>query len=543
MVLGVPIGTDEFVRARGAERLQEEKTLLELLPELPDIQCAWILMAMCAVPRANHLLRSTPPSQVAEYARAHDYELWLSLNRLLGTTEEAARDTDNARRKMATLPARLGGVGLRSAERTSTAAYWASWNDALKVLKEKRPALAERLLSLLDRPPAEQPACLREASEARQRLRDAGYEELPSWRQAADGTVVPPQPRDAEAGEWPHGWQFHGSSVLEHQYRTTVILPSATPQRQALIGSQSGYAAGKWLTTMPKTPQTTLTPLRMQVALRFRLHYSLPLGPRRCHGRTCRDDKGVHRVAYPILLIVNGLADLGEQAANLIQVEVFIFSDRHQTRVGAPSGRRHALLGALNPAQGQLTTERCVCCHRGHRELADVVPVGTVDPLLQDLLGDGLVARQDHLARRFIHHVLGRDALDAVFADQVVEADRDLGNTRFAHLAHGRLGDLRRTRLQQVRPTEVAVDAGVNQLLLLGFRHLLRDAPLGRDHRHRNLKGHTLAAEGALSARMSELVSYSRSTVRPYIITPRPVPGDARFLGGSSIVNVLSNAI
>ena len=277
--------------------MAEEKTLLDLIPELPDTQCAWVILAMCAVPRANHLLRSTPPTQIQEYAQGHDNELWLCLNKLLGTTEEAAADTTNERRNMATLPARLGGLGLRSAERTSTAAYWAGYCDALKVLKEKRPALAERFLGQLERPAEEQPACMREATEARRRLQAAGFEEMPSWREAAEGTVTPSQPRDTEAGEWPHGWQFHASSVLEHNYRTIVILPPATPQRQALIRSQSGYAAGKWLTTTPKNPQTTLSPLRMQVALRFRLHFSLPLGPQRCNGRSCRallDPYGYH---------------------------------------------------------------------------------------------------------------------------------------------------------------------------------------------------------------------------------------------------------
>ena len=34
MVLGVPVGTDEFVRAHGTERMREEEKLLILLPQL-----------------------------------------------------------------------------------------------------------------------------------------------------------------------------------------------------------------------------------------------------------------------------------------------------------------------------------------------------------------------------------------------------------------------------------------------------------------------------------------------------------------------------
>jgi len=216
--------------------------------------------------------------------------VWNTLNKLLGTEEEAADDTDREdryRRNLATLPPRLGGLGLKSAERTSTAAYWAGWVDALGVLKDKRPGLARQLLEELDKPTEAQPPCLREASTARSLLIARGYRAPPTWREAANGTVAP-QPQNAEAGEFPHGWQFHAGSALERDYRNRVVLPSATPQRQALLRSQSGHAAGKWLSTVPQSPELVLTPLRMQVALRLRLNYTLPLGPRRCNGRTCR---------------------------------------------------------------------------------------------------------------------------------------------------------------------------------------------------------------------------------------------------------------
>ena len=47
---------------------------------------------------------------------------------------------------VATLPGGLGGLGLRSAARTTQAAYWVSWVDALPVLASKAPAVAGRAL-------------------------------------------------------------------------------------------------------------------------------------------------------------------------------------------------------------------------------------------------------------------------------------------------------------------------------------------------------------------------------------------------------------
>ena len=59
--------------------------------------------------------------------------MWKSVDALLGglpgSDEERA-----AARQLATLPMRLGGLGMRSASRTAVAASWAPWADALPML-------------------------------------------------------------------------------------------------------------------------------------------------------------------------------------------------------------------------------------------------------------------------------------------------------------------------------------------------------------------------------------------------------------------------
>ena len=39
---------------------------------LPSTQHSWLLLLFCTVPRANHLLRTVSPTQVSEFATAHD---------------------------------------------------------------------------------------------------------------------------------------------------------------------------------------------------------------------------------------------------------------------------------------------------------------------------------------------------------------------------------------------------------------------------------------------------------------------------------------
>ena len=297
--LGTPLGSAEYVRAHGAERVAEEQRLLDKLLDLPDLQCAWLLLLLSATPRANHLLRAVRPTLLAEYCTNHDQALWNTLAKLLNLSD--AESQDWLSRNMATLPARHGGLGLRSASRTTTAAYWGSWMDSLSVLQVKQPALAEYLLEALHREPELQPAALREANDCKNRLATLGFVGLPTWHNAAAGLEAP-QPTDAEMGEWRHGWQFHASCVLERNHKQNAVLPRANPQRQALLRSQSGVAAGKWLSTRPTSLALTLTPLRMQVCLRRRLHYKLPVVCRRCNGNSCRtvlDEYGHHWASCP----------------------------------------------------------------------------------------------------------------------------------------------------------------------------------------------------------------------------------------------------
>ena len=150
-VLGAPLGSPEYVSALGQQRVQEEQELTDLLPQLPDLQSAWLLLLMCAAPRANHLLRNVPPQLAQSYAEGHD-GLQLQTLAALVRREGFGGQHNQRTRHLAQLPLRLGGLGLRSASRTSEAAYWAAWADALPVLRNRAPQVAARILADLQRP-------------------------------------------------------------------------------------------------------------------------------------------------------------------------------------------------------------------------------------------------------------------------------------------------------------------------------------------------------------------------------------------------------
>ena len=284
VVLGTPIGHPDFVQAWAAERMQQERKLLQQLPELPDLHCIWLLLSMCASPRANHALRTLPPSESRGYAAAHDETIWETLQACLGG---APLDDAPHAWPIATLPAVRGGLRLQSAQRTAPAAYWAAWADALPVMRARAPDFARRCEATLENGASLEAPCLHEAVEARELLREAGWQACPTWRALLEGARPPPAD-DARPGDWPHGWQMRASRILNTHFRERTLLPDMPASSQALLRSQAGPQAGAWLAAIPTKPATTLPPPAMQIALRRRLRQQpLPL-----HSNTCRPPHG-----------------------------------------------------------------------------------------------------------------------------------------------------------------------------------------------------------------------------------------------------------
>ena len=55
----------------------------------------------------------------------------------------------NEAQQIASLPMQMGGLGLRSARRMAHGAYWASWADALEMIHERVPQVAESVIARL----------------------------------------------------------------------------------------------------------------------------------------------------------------------------------------------------------------------------------------------------------------------------------------------------------------------------------------------------------------------------------------------------------
>ena len=232
-ILGTPVGHAEFVQAAMNARLEEEDKLWRALSWVPDLQCAWQLLVQCAGPRCHHLLRTMPPSQVVGYAAGHDEGMRQAMVSLLGELPGDG-EQQSAAHRIASLPMRLGGLGIRSAARMSPAAHWASWADALPMLQARLPHVTAHIVGGLD---GEAPltGCLGELQESARLLDHSGFVGRPEWNALRDGAR--PHEFVAEPGEWQHGWQYFASSSFESHFRETVVLAQSSAANQAHLRS------------------------------------------------------------------------------------------------------------------------------------------------------------------------------------------------------------------------------------------------------------------------------------------------------------------
>ena len=220
-ILGTLVGSDSYVEVATDERINEEARLWAALAWVPDLQCAWQILLQCAGPRCHHFLHTVLPHQSAKYADNHDKGMMEAMQTVLGSIPGSEVCKEEGR-QLATLPMRLGGLGLRSASRTAPAAYWASWADALPMLSARLPELTDGVEAILNANPQ---GCLRDL-DAAGILDRSGFVGRPSWRELRGG-VQPPQPSGVEPGEWQHGW--HSENPWSLSSRVPPSRPTSDP--------------------------------------------------------------------------------------------------------------------------------------------------------------------------------------------------------------------------------------------------------------------------------------------------------------------------
>ena len=118
-------------------------------------------------------------------AERHDAAVWRCLQGLLGI------EGDGTTLDLAQLPLHWGGLGLRTAARSSCAAHWASWADSLPIIQKRHTAEARLIIAQLT--DQSDGLHLSGATFSRERLLDVSSA-VPTRVQIADG-LHPGQPQ------------------------------------------------------------------------------------------------------------------------------------------------------------------------------------------------------------------------------------------------------------------------------------------------------------------------------------------------------------
>ena len=194
------------------------------------------------------------------------------------------------------LPLAFGGLGLRSARRTATSAYWASWGDSLNMISKRHPPVAGIFVHQLAR--RTESFHLRSAATAAAQLSSLEGFETPSWAELAAG-VRPPlrNIEDFEPAGHRTGWQHEAAARTEWAFREQDLIHRMGEQARALLRSQSGPAAGMSFATVPSNPLCRIGSQFFRVLSLRRLRFPLPPASRMCRCGRLLDSFGHHRAS------------------------------------------------------------------------------------------------------------------------------------------------------------------------------------------------------------------------------------------------------
>ena len=118
VLLGAPVGSLAFRRSVISERVEKIKSLVSLLPSFEDSQVEFSLLRSClSLPKLLCALRTSSPEVLSPNCCEFDSAMFKALSDLIGGAVSPWA------RLKATLPVRLGGLGLHQAGIHSSAAF------------------------------------------------------------------------------------------------------------------------------------------------------------------------------------------------------------------------------------------------------------------------------------------------------------------------------------------------------------------------------------------------------------------------------------
>ena len=242
VILGCPVGSDVFTRAKVADKLADYSRGMDMLPKLDHPQAAFKLLRDSFNQRAGYLSRTLPPDVCSALFKDFDDHIWRVACAILGL-DKLGLAVDGpelfAARQQAFQPVRHAGLGLRSLYRVGPCAFLASMMDVASSLAgdDCVRAFFESVHSV-DTPLRRALICARDA------LPPAAQFVCPPFAQ-----FIAPGSKRTQAAVT--------KAVEQAVFRS--FLNAHSPKDRARLLSASGPGAGAWLLAPPREQDLTLT--------------------------------------------------------------------------------------------------------------------------------------------------------------------------------------------------------------------------------------------------------------------------------------------
>ena len=180
--------------------------------------------------------------------------------------------------EFASLPLRHGGLGLRSAHRIHPAAHWASWANALEMINQRHPAVADIIVGA---PGSDAESdSIRCLVDCARKLEEMVFE-VPDWTDLAKGKVPGDEGED-DLCQPKIGWQKQAANSVEESFLNSTAWPSLEDSERALALSQRGPLASVPFVCFPTDRTRRFDSQPFRLLLLRRLGLPLPLSLRSC---------------------------------------------------------------------------------------------------------------------------------------------------------------------------------------------------------------------------------------------------------------------
>ncbi|CAI5531503.1 unnamed protein product [Closterium sp. Naga37s-1] len=264
VVVGSPVGSKSFAEAAVMAKLEPGHTILSRLPRINHAQMASRILAGSISARTNFLCRTTPPTK--------DFRQTLSFwdGSVLCYFADILQDdslltpgkVNKAAQTQITLPERMGGFGVQSAERSADLAYVVSLLSVAGTLKSFFQVGGKSIIGNHDGDEPF-PPIFEEAESALNRLPEKVRKKLPTWKTVGE--------RGLERGAF---------TLLARELQIDALdgirKVLNRPRHKARLTSLQLPNAGAWVSALPSRPDLHLECEDWAIAANLRLGRDIP---------------------------------------------------------------------------------------------------------------------------------------------------------------------------------------------------------------------------------------------------------------------------